>query len=672
MQRPASNAVADLKLPRLHEARGAYARALNRAASAIAVCRYAILTAIIVASVLVAGNWAVRVPFFQNPDEAAHADYAFALYDAGRLFRVERAHPSINVMQQTQFLARAANYRKMRYNVRGRLPDGYGSASFFRSMSAREPARSRRIPAVGSTVPYVMFSYPPLYYIAIAVVMTAATSLAHSSLVVAFFAARFFGIACLAVSSVLAFRIFRLLNVRSETALLAVFAFALLPTTSAIASAIQPDNLAAVLVNATLYLLLRYKIDDRVRLRPIWIAIAMAALGYVKLHYALAILVPALMVLFTRRVRGATDRRAFVGLGACVLLPLAVFLAEPRTLLVTSMQPPRWTAIEQTAPLAQHIITFLTFVAGGISDNYLGGHGMESYWMKFGVRAGSVYDGPAKSAILFVLAVLTCTVSLMLILRQWSVLRAIGIIARRRAWIAGLRLVANDVLLNTYVLTTVILLGVYALTNGEMTLQGRYWYPVLVPTLGLTMVAMPRILSRRFRRQLSFFAALSWACYAGISCPTAIAAREKDYYGSHAGVPQNDLTEIQSVRDERGRPYDPADLRITDATSLTISGWAIDAQRGLPASTMTLLVDGKSASVVSVRMRSYDVFRTFNDPVLMNSGFRATVGIATLTCGLHRAALVTHERRIPAAIALAGFSFVIERSRCHPKAGASP
>lgn len=632
--------------------------------------RSVVLGLIVLVAMGIAANWANRVPFFQEPDEAAHSDYAFALYDAGRFFSVADARQGANVSRQAQYLAQISNYRALRYNIRGRLPSGYGTLAYFRASEAKAPTRSGTVPRSGSSVPYVMFSYPPLYYVVIATIMTISTDVTRGSLTTAFFAARYFNVACLGITLILSYRIFRLIGISTATALIAVAAIGTLPLTSSISSYVQPDNLSAVLVNLIFYLVLLYKRRPNGYGLSLGITAALCTLAFVKEHYAVGLFLSAFAIVLSETIgKPATKGGIFSTIVVAVLPPFAMW-AAPHSMPVTQMQLPHWTATERFTSIGNALSGTFGLLVAAFRDVYLGGNGSEGFWMKFGFRAGSTYHDPIKPIITFVLSTLSLMAIVLFATRQFRVLSHIASIGRRRSYVLAFRLLSSNILLNTYILITVILFTVYALTFGELGLQGRYWYVVLVPTIAISLSAIPQIVSPSIRSRFARIAACGWAAYAIVSCPIAIAAREYDFYGAHTDLPKREFGELQNVTDEYGRTYSTDRVVLSRPTDLTLSGYAIDAERGLPPMRYRLLVDGRDVGGIVGGQRSYDVFRAFNDPLLMNSGFRATLRTAPLTCGEHRATILVPETRAPLGLPISDITLVIARNSCGPDGGA--
>ncbi|MGH7747942.1 MAG: hypothetical protein ACREQ5_24755, partial [Candidatus Dormibacteria bacterium] len=166
------------------------------------------LALIVAASVLVSAFWALRVPFFEAPDEEAHLDYAFALVDVGGLRPLPGSYPASNVTPQVRFLARVSKLRRMRYDPGARVVPGYGTAAYFRAAAAEAPEPSAASFGPGRPFPYVAYFYPIGAYAFFASAIASGFALGHS-LIAAFFAARLADVALLVPTLLAAYAIFR-------------------------------------------------------------------------------------------------------------------------------------------------------------------------------------------------------------------------------------------------------------------------------------------------------------------------------------------------------------------------------------------------------------------------------------------------------------------------------
>ena len=113
-----------------------------------------------------------------------------------------------------------------------------------------------------------------------------ASVLHPNSLVALMFAARFTSVACLPLTLLIAYGIFKRLKLSETTALLCTIGVAWLPLTSWVSGYVQPDNLTTLLLTASLYVALRWKAEPERIAWPLWLSATLVALGFVKQHYA--------------------------------------------------------------------------------------------------------------------------------------------------------------------------------------------------------------------------------------------------------------------------------------------------------------------------------------------------------------------------------------------------
>jgi len=148
--------------------------------------------------------WVFRMPLFQSPDENAHADYAFTLFTTHAPIRARDMRPATDVHPLVRYLEDASGFRTMRYNQDGRVPAGYGSRSYNRTLDAASP----RVPTGflaqnGGRVPWVARQYGHLYYTLDALAIGIGAMVGGGSALAEFFAARLFNVVLLAITLVL-------------------------------------------------------------------------------------------------------------------------------------------------------------------------------------------------------------------------------------------------------------------------------------------------------------------------------------------------------------------------------------------------------------------------------------------------------------------------------------
>jgi hypothetical protein len=606
---------------------------------------------VIAVALCLAATWALRVPFFQEPDELAHIDYALELYAVGKPFKVMQAHPARISSATLRYMLTSVRYRENRYNPVGELPAGYGTAPYFARIDANAPGPDPRVPQAGSAMPYVMFAYPAGYYILAAAAMKLAAIVHPHSIVGQFFAARFTGVACLAFTLALAYGIFLRLRIERPAALLATAAVGWLPLTSWVSGYVQPDDLTTLLLTAGVYLALRWKGEPEQNRWPALLSATLVCLAFVKQHYALA----AIAATFGAGLSTVRTRRGFVLLACTFVPPLFAlgaalwFVPVERTgALHFAGQRPGTPLVNVWSPA-----DLLSYVVNGIHSIYLGGDAFMEFWMRFGIRGATVYRGAARQAIVDVLVACTLLIACALLLRTWSVMRRLALVARRRSVVRAAQLFFGNPIVNVYVLVTLIMSGVYVESRGNMWLEGRYWLPVIVPTVALAVAIAPRLFHGRVRRKTAFVIAASWALYAGVSAPFALAALDRNFYHQPMQTLKNEpYARILDVTPQGACATTPAaTLSVLRGCKLALSGYALDSERGLPAREVYLTVDGRQAIRATTMTPSPLVRDVYGDDELADSGFTATLDTATLGAGRHAIGLDVVERRAPRGLA---------------------
>jgi hypothetical protein len=599
-------------------------------------------------AVLVASVWAARVPFFQQPDEMAHADYAFELADVGRPFAVPHAVVGQTVTAQTRYLSRATHFRENRYATYVRMPHDYGSRDFFRALDRAVPPPNRTPPPPGAVLPYAMFSYPAGYYVIAALAMRFAALVHPGSLSAQFFFARSIGVLCLIGTLLLGYDIFRRLHLSRTTATVATFAAGLLPLTSWVSGYLQPDVLTTLLLTASIAASLRWKRTPEGLAAPTALALSLVLLAMVKEHYAIAAIAATTLAAVCDR---ATIRRPWL-LAATFLVPLCAVYVATHVSPAGSAVPPKLSVFRASgSSLTQRLADFGAFVVLGLRDVFAGGDAFSDYWFRFGYHPiDSIFPGPfARLARASLVAASLATLALF-VARERFVLGRLVAVARKRSPVAALRLFAGDPVLNVYAFVTLILLSVYAYSNGFVWLEGRYWLPVLIPTIAIVTVRNVRIFKRPvLRRRVGLVFAAAWAAYASIGAPLGLAAIQRSFYTSPRPSAHEPYADILSVVPDRACAIaaNAATLRVRGGCVLRVTGFAIDGTRGLPATDVFLLVDGVRRGRARVGLPSPRVVYTYNDRALARSGFDARLPTAALTPGRHDIGIAIVEDGAP-------------------------
>jgi hypothetical protein len=241
--------------------------------------------------------------------------------------------------------------------------------------------------------------------------------------------------------------------------------------------------------------------------------LAEAALGVTKLQYALVSIVAlglALRNVFDGYPVAVRLRALLLG----VVLPLATAYAgrylSPFGVLGT---PPSGMAYEHRSAIE----TLRTAASDGIhsiTDAYFGGEAFQSFWYHFGIRSAGAFSGGAAYTATAVLVFVTILAFFAWIARQIEIVRSLRGVVARYGFGRALVFVGTDPVMNLYVVLSALLFTLYAFTGGYLTLQGRYWYPVLVPIVILSVQTIGRSVPRRHARRATTLACACWLCYA--------------------------------------------------------------------------------------------------------------------------------------------------------------
>lgn len=596
-------------------------------------CLLALITA---ASTALACVWAVRVPFFQRPDELAHADYAFTLADVGRPFVVHDARASyVPVAPEIRFLAATTGYRSMRYNPFARAPRGYASARFVAALDAAAPHASGTSPPDGAAVPYVAFAYPAGYY-ALAAIVVGTVHALTGSLWWSFLAARLAGAALLSIALPLAYRTFRESGVRAGTALVATAAIGFFPLVSWVSGCIQPDNLSFALVTGCVFLCARMRRHGLSMTSCAMLATCLAALLLTKQHYGVATWLAALAFVATRRP--GRDRRRFAG-------ALALVLAVPASAFALSFRATPAAHVASVASTVAGIAPHHTFdpvrlandFVAGFGDEFAGGSGFDGYWF-YDFRDARVFGRRVQPALTPMFAFATLATIVLWLAATAKIGWRTARIAWRRSPAVALRLAGSGTAANAYVLVSAAILTAYALEHGDLWLEGRYWYPVIVPLVAMLLVTLPSLRRARQRPALARGIATTLLAVSACLAPLALASMERNFYGPSERAPRIDrLAGIERVAGAGRR-------------CVTIRGYAVDLTTGLPAERVALLVDGVETRAVATGLPEHRLATLYNDGALERAGFLARLDTAAWAPGTHTIAFAV---RTPAGVRLA-------------------
>jgi hypothetical protein len=502
-----------------------------------------------------------------------------------------------------------------------------------------------------------MHVYPCGYYLLDASVARLFDAIAGGSLYATFLGARFFGVGLLGITVVISYAIFATLGFSPRDRLLATIAVGTFPLTSWISGYIQPDDLAACLFEAALLFALRCRTEPNRISRAALLGLALAALAFVKYHYALVALLAFVPVILTSR---SQPRIAIRVIALVVVFPLTCAWvcahSIPPTLTVSANRSEA-SHIEIGSFAYNFASTTFSTLFGGLLGH--GGTTFESFWLHEGIRDGTYFNGVTRSIVRYAIAIATLLTFAIVCARQIRVIRRLGAIARagRVGW--AVRLATCDFAINAYVVLTLFLLAASSARGATFPLQGRYWYLVLVPIVLFSTRSLPRAFAPAARERVRALALGTWLAYCGVGSVAAFAAMHREYYG-----PQRTLLAeagaIESVWDGARGLADNA--RVAQGDTITIVGTAVDSSQGLPAADVRVRVDTTMLRATT-GLPSPMLPVLFNVPEVASAGFRANVPTGNLPLGLHRLDVVAIERRAPNGLSIGSFSFTVVAAR---------
>ncbi|MFN2461580.1 MAG: DUF2142 domain-containing protein [Candidatus Velthaea sp.] len=439
---------------------------------------------IIAAAVVVCCGWAARVPLFENPDEPAHFDYAYEIYNAGRLLTAREGLPQFSGGNATvDYLVRASDVSNIAFHWDTKVPVGYGTSGYYAALDRTAPRVPRdyyRTPR--RAVPILVATYPFGYYAAVAA-WIALWQHFEPGPVEAFFQARFASVAMFALTLLLMAALMRELYVDRPTRIVLLGATALFPTATFVASSVQPDVFVGLTITASALALLRFqRKPDWMRTCLAAAAVGAAVLG--KFQYALPVLAAAAfaVILASQRIAGAklAARMAVIGGAAVIAFAWSWSIEYRPAAALPGIAHPLFSEAAANGPRA--LAAFINMhLAAAIDSFYLSGDVATTWWGKFGwLDAPIRFPGPplvgavvmggtqAWNVVLFVLFGL----SLALVVE-----RSLRLAGRRRVRSALAVALGNPAI--SILLGYDVMMAAIATYAPDFGYQARYWFPVI-------------------------------------------------------------------------------------------------------------------------------------------------------------------------------------------------
>ncbi len=558
------------------------------------------LAGIAAAALAVCTVWLVRVPFLQQTDEQAHADYVYWLADVAPTASPPTRRDD-HVTSEIRYLENASNFWELRLYHASRVVDGYGTRPYFSAFDRGAPAivaDERRTRAV---VPYVATSYPEGYYVLAAGVVRAVRAYTPS-LSASYFAVRALGIALLIFGTIpLSYAVCRAARIGPPIALMLVAALAIFPLDSWVSAYVQPDTLTHVCVLLVLLTVLRWRARPFDPGRTLAVGIVLAAAFFVKEHYAAALALAAIasaaasaLVIRTTAIRAGLTTVCFA------IFPAAAYAAAERCTPLGHLEKMRTVVAAHGQPSDAGSFARLFLLDG--ADAFVHGGAFDTYWFAFGDLVTPYVRSPGGYAALGALATLLCVATLVLFgRREVDVFVRIARVARRHPR-SALALAFGDVILNAYVLWTILLLAVAAASHNATYLQGRYFLPMTLPAMLLSVRYLPRLYLRRVRPGGRLVAASLWLGYSLLLTPLALEAMEHRFY-SRSSPPNPTFAYVSAVTFGRTTKLidpdldqaeaEPPPVRLATGARLRVAGQFASLERGHRVESFRCVLDGR-------------------------------------------------------------------------------
>ena len=559
---------------------------------------------------------------FQSPDEPEHFDYAFQIATRGRLILAREGPPRYS--PAVTALESMLHTRSIAFHPSRGADPLYGTPPYLQAL-AQIAASDERVAAPHPGVPLLVSTYPFGFY----ALAGAAIAPFGSAPVDAFFAARALCIALVCCGWVFLYLLALELGFGRRRAMLLLFVCAGLPLSAFVAGYVQPDDLTFTLVMATLYAAARLRRHPVEVASYVAFALGVAATVAVKQHVALAIALAALPLVWVRLATVIGDRRRVAAAIVAMLVPTVLMVAATTYVSSGGIAPSYYKHNFLTRDLANAPAGVISALSEYF--NYPTGITSTSYWGVYGwldapmnleppLVAAIVHVGLRVGTWLVLLAVMTLVVR--------NVLRLIRV-ARQRGAASAVRVGSGDLLINAYLVFSLIMIVLFALSGNVFGAQGRNWFPFVGAAIATAFVYAPKVLPRGVPRRIASGSVVAFLLvYIGFGGWSAVRTVEDRYYTPVAAG----LEAMTPDRYEQ-RPFSGAGSidRVEVGPSgrgyqFRVSGWIVDAQR-VPPSAVLVSYGSHFLDFASMRVDRRDIPARFQNPQYPAIGFSGSASV---------------------------------------------
>jgi len=426
------------------------------------------------------------------------------------------------------------------------------------------------------------------------------------------------------------------------------------PLTSFVSSYIQPDNLSFTLVTLCMYLALRAR---RAALAGRWVAglgLALGALLVTKYQFYICVLIPVIAMLVTELLFAPARRRGrkFVPAALVWLMAPSAALGVIQLWVVAggavsnkgNAFAPSNAAFYQNAaagPVALFWYTVADLRAA--FDYYYLGPVSHSFWGVFGwLDTPILIHSPRISDLVQALEVgATILILVLMLVRMENTITRLIAIARRGRKRWALRIAFGNPFLNSYLIFTVFMFGLWVLTNATFGPQGRNWLPYLLPAFSVGVIYAPKVLThKRSRAVFSGVVVASLVAYCAVGGYYAVKTVKQRYYAqalrvssvSLTGLPRLDSGSSGAIDKVEG-PGSATWPAVARGDFVNISGWSVDQAHQAPESAVVLIVDGNLDFPGVYGFARQDVVAKYQSEAYRNSGFSVAFSTSGMTTG---------------------------------------
>jgi hypothetical protein len=344
-------------------------------------------------------------------------------------------------------------------------------------------------------------------------------------------------------------------------------------------------------------------------------------------------------------------------LASCVALPALAYHYSSTVLNPVGhlISPKTWAGMvgDANASVATSVATLERMGPAAFADVFFGGNAFQDFWIRFGIRSGTVFPGPLAATVGDFLLALTVIALALFFFVEMKLAVRLAAVAGRRSVSTALRLVVAATPVNAYCTVSAMMIGIGALTNGGLVLQGRYWLPVTASLGVVLFVHLPKILRAGPRRRARSALVTCAAAYSIIASAFGVAALQTNFYDAPRRGPTSDtIADIDRVSTPGKTRENVDSITMRHDESLRVSGYAIDMMTGLPPESVILSIDGRDRRARSDFFADPTLVRIFNDDALLRSRFNITLNRSSIGPGTHTLRCYVVDRKATYRLAI--------------------